>query len=168
MSCFIEIAWKIRVFYDSHQICLFPQKFQNYGYQVTFHVKMPLKITNKIGKLGEDLVCEYLEDKWFLVNERNYLKKWGEIDIIASKGGRTHFIEVKSVSCENLEDIPQHDPMEKIDKNKRERLSRVIESYLLEKEMLDDDKSWQVDIAIVLVDQVEHKVKIKILKDVAL
>ncbi|KKT37913.1 MAG: hypothetical protein UW27_C0008G0048 [Parcubacteria group bacterium GW2011_GWA1_44_13] len=56
----------------------------------------------KIGRLGEDIAVKYLENKGFLVIERNYLKKCGEIDVIAKKAGITHFIEVKSVTRENL------------------------------------------------------------------
>jgi len=130
---------------------------------------MPLKITNKIGKLGEDLICKYLEDKGFLIEERNYLKKWGEIDVISSKSGKTHFIEVKSVSCKNLDlSYTEYNPLEKVDERKQRRLSRVIESYLLEHEILDDDNEWQVDIATVFIDPIEHAVKIKILRDVVL
>ena len=52
----------------------------------------------KIGQLGEDSACEYLIKMGYKVIERNYLKKWGEIDIVAKKDNRIHFIEVKSVS----------------------------------------------------------------------
>lgn len=56
----------------------------------------------KIGRLGEDIAIKYLQNKGFLVIGQNYLKKCGEIDIIAQKGKILHFIEVKSVSRENL------------------------------------------------------------------
>ena len=55
----------------------------------------------KIGDIGEEVVCKYLETKGFRVLERNYLRKWGEIDIVAEKGQLLSFIEVKSVSREN-------------------------------------------------------------------
>jgi len=129
---------------------------------------MSLKVTNKIGKLGEDIICKYLENKGFLIEERNFLKKWGEIDVIALKEEKVHFIEVKSVSCENLEDISFYDPLEKVDRNKRKRLGRVIETYLLENELLEDNKAWQIDIATVFIDEVECHIKIKLLRNVAL
>src|SRR3989344_3727604 len=54
----------------------------------------------KIGQMGEDFACKYLEKNGYKIIERNYLKKWGELDIIAKKRGKIHFIEVKSVSRE--------------------------------------------------------------------
>ena len=58
----------------------------------------------KIGQIGEDYACEYLEKNGYKVIERNYLKKWGEIDIISKKANKIHFVEVKSVS-RNLDDV---------------------------------------------------------------
>ncbi len=52
----------------------------------------------KIGQIGEDAVCQYLEKNGYKVIDRNYLRKWGEIDIVAKKGKMIHFVEVKSVS----------------------------------------------------------------------
>ncbi len=48
-----------------------------------------------LGDLGEDLACKFLLKKDFVIIERNYLRKWGEIDIIAKKNAKIHFIEVK-------------------------------------------------------------------------
>ena len=56
----------------------------------------------KIGRLGEDIAIKYLQNKGFLVIGQNYLKKCGEIDIIAKKDRVLHFIEVKTVSHENF------------------------------------------------------------------
>jgi putative endonuclease len=52
------------------------------------------------GRAAEDLACGYLCENGFKILARNYSLRanfhGGEIDIIASKGGRIHFIEVKS------------------------------------------------------------------------
>jgi len=49
----------------------------------------------KIGDIGEEVVCKYLETKGFRVLERNYLRKWGEIDIVAEKDQLLSFIDQK-------------------------------------------------------------------------
>ncbi len=52
----------------------------------------------KLGAIGEDAVCEYLKKQGFSITDRNYLKKWGELDIVAKRDKKIHFVEVKSVS----------------------------------------------------------------------
>lgn len=50
------------------------------------------------GKLGEDTATKYLEEKGFLVLERNFRNRLGEIDIIALLDQTLYFIEVKNWS----------------------------------------------------------------------
>jgi Holliday junction resolvase-like predicted endonuclease len=59
-------------------------------------------VTQKTGELGELIATRYFSERGFRLVERNYTKKWGEIDIIVEKGGITHFVEVKSVSRKTL------------------------------------------------------------------
>jgi Holliday junction resolvase-like predicted endonuclease len=53
-----------------------------------------------VGKIGEDTAARFLVKQGFMIVERNYWKKYGEIDIVAKKKGVIHFVEVKTVSCE--------------------------------------------------------------------
>lgn len=39
----------------------------------------------EIGQLGEEIACQYLEKKGYTILDRNFRRKWGEIDIICSK-----------------------------------------------------------------------------------
>lgn len=48
------------------------------------------------GNAGEDKACTYLYENGFSIIDRNFYSRFGEIDIIASKGKVLHFIEVKS------------------------------------------------------------------------
>ena len=52
----------------------------------------------QLGDIGEGIACKYLEQRGYEVVERNYLKPWGEIDIVAQKAKKLYFIEVKSVT----------------------------------------------------------------------
>lgn len=49
----------------------------------------------KLGQLGEDRAVRYLKLRGWRIIERNYSCRFGEIDIIASRGEYLAFIEVK-------------------------------------------------------------------------
>jgi len=126
--------------------------------------------TNKeIGNLGEDIAVRYLQSKGLQVVARNYLKKWGEIDVVArEKSGLVHFIEVKSVTRENIEDVAHemhtHDPLENIYKHKIQRLRRVIQTYILEKHVQD----WVFDVMAVYIDIKHKESAVKYVEDIVL
>lgn len=48
------------------------------------------------GNLAEDKACRFLDENGFMIVERNFYSRFGEIDIIATKDKALHFIEVKS------------------------------------------------------------------------
>ena len=138
----------------------------------------------KIGDIGENAVCEYLKNKGFSVLDKNYSRKWGELDIVAKKDKTIHFIEVKSISREIVGNIIPNVSYE-TDKNisrerlddymaednlhpwKLKRLSRVIQTYLSDKNM-SDDVEWQFDVATVLVDERKRICRVKLLEDIIL
>lgn len=51
--------------------------------------------TTIIGRKAEAAACAYLEMRGFKILEQNYRRPRCEIDIVASKDGVVHFIEVK-------------------------------------------------------------------------
>lgn len=55
-------------------------------------------ITQKTGRLGEELAGRFLMKRGYKIVDRNYRRPWGELDIVAEKKGKIHFVEVKSVS----------------------------------------------------------------------
>jgi len=116
------------------------------------------KISNKkIGTLGEEIVCRYLKNKRFSIISTNYREKFGEIDVIAKDGQKIHFIEVKSVSCENLDELPRFRPEENVHKHKQGQIKKVIESYLSDKKVGD----WQIDVMAVFIDQASKRAIVK-------
>jgi len=103
------------------------------------------------GNIGEDIACQFLERKGFRIVGRNYLRKWGEIDIIAEKGNIVRFIEVKSVSRDTLPDISRemdYRPEELVDLRKLRKLARTASLYMEEK---DDDREYQIDVIGVIM-----------------
>jgi len=125
----------------------------------------------KIGDIGEQIACEWLENKGFTIIERNYLRSWGEIDVVAEKSKTIHFIEVKTVTRENLGDISRENdsyrPEDNIHPAKLQRLSRTVQSYLLDRGV-DEEKEWQFDAITVYLDQKNKKAKVEFLGDLIL
>lgn len=54
--------------------------------------------TLRLGKTGEDLVCQYIIRNGMQLLKRNYRAGKGEIDLIAMEGDTVVFIEVKTRS----------------------------------------------------------------------
>ena len=126
----------------------------------------------KIGRIGEDYACEFLKSIGFSVIERNYLKKWGEIDIVTKKDKKIHFIEVKSVSRDLTNDVihetnDNYRPEDNMHPWKLKRLSRAVQSYLLEKD-ISDDMDWQFDVVTVYIDINKGQKKAFLLEDIVL
>jgi len=134
----------------------------------------------KTGNLGEDLACRFLMKHGFDIIERNYLKKCGEIDIIAEKESKLHFIEVKSVSREiqsnisdQLEQAINDDndvfrPEDNIHPWKLQRLARTIQVYLAEKNISENETNWQFDVITVCIDKKRLISRVNLLENIIL
>lgn len=124
---------------------------------------------HNIGQIGENLACLWLNKKGFTIIDRNYWKKWGEIDIVAQKGSDLRFVEVKTVSRNSVpRETEDYEPEDNMHSWKRQRLRRVIETYLLEKRIDDEKIDWQVDVLSVYVDREGNELKTDWLEDVVL
>jgi putative endonuclease len=129
----------------------------------------------KVGQLGEDIATKYLESKGFRIIERNYLRKYGEIDIVAQKGGIVHFVEVKSVSCESFvgfaENIAtktsQYRPEDNLHPKKLKRLANVIQAYLFAKYQKGEPE-WVFDAIIVRLDMKLRNARVSFLENLIL
>jgi len=134
--------------------------------------------TQKTGEIGENIAVRFLVKQGFSILDRNYTKKWGEIDIVAEKKDRIYFIEVKSVSRVTLNTFTpksydhsderyEYRPEDNMHPWKLKRLSRVIQTYLLS-EKIDENKEWQVDLLVVYLCFKEKKARVKVVKDIIL
>ncbi|HEY9583885.1 MAG TPA: YraN family protein [Candidatus Paceibacterota bacterium] len=120
--------------------------------------------TREKGNKGEDVACFYLQKHGFFIEERNYRKKWGEIDIIAVKDGILHFIEVKSVMSQASDG---HRPEENVHELKIRKLRRVIQTYLNEKKY-GPDADFKFHVITVKTDESTGKSKVKMIENVIL
>lgn len=86
----------------------------------------------KIGGDYEQKAAKYLEQQGFLVLERNFYSRCGEIDIIAKEGGYLVFIEVKyrrDTSC--------GEALEAVDAKKQRRICRTASYFCMRRGYVD-------------------------------
>jgi putative endonuclease len=127
--------------------------------------------SQKIGELGEKIACIFLTKHGFSILERNYTKKWGEIDIIAQKDNKRYFVEVKSVSCVTLPDFSDENPFikrpeENMHPWKMARLRRVVETYLINQRL--GFVEWQFDLLLVYLDLKQKKARVRKMENIIL
>lgn len=106
---------------------------------------------SQLGKLGEDLACEYLVKKKYKIIDRNFRRPWGELDIIAKAPDKTLvFVEVKTVQGHTTQDIQ---PEEQLTKNKLQKLKRTASLYTGHNpKLIKDNKGWQIDLIALTID----------------
>jgi len=124
--------------------------------------------SQKIGQIGEDIACKFLMKHGFSIIERNYTKKWGEIDIIADKDGVIYFVEVKSKSVSDLDFVSDETnrPEDNMHPWKLKRLSRVVETYLISKRL--GNIKWQFDLLVVYLDIDKRMARVKRVENIIL
>lgn len=118
-----------------------------------------MRIVNPTAILGENAACDHLRKKGYEIIERNFRKKYCEIDVIARKGGVLVFIEVKTRSNSNF-----GTPFEAISKGKLQKIISAAKyyKYVLHPDSPDD---LRIDAIGVLVrngkiESIEHLVNV--------
>ena len=79
------------------------------------------------GRVAENAVTDYLIARGYSIIQRNYRKRWGEMDIIAMKGHRLHFVEIKSRRTD-----AGPSPMESWADDQRTRFVNLADAFLAE------------------------------------
>lgn len=119
----------------------------------------------KIGLKGEDEAAKYLKNLGFSIVGTNVWNKWGEIDLVATKAGRTHFIEVKTVSRDTFSrETEAFSPEDQLHPGKLRRLARSVEIYLLKNDLADSD--WQIDAVLVYLTPAGERLHVEHLEDI--
>ncbi len=124
------------------------------------------KINTRIkGNKAEDVACFYLKKHGFHIQERNHLRKWGEIDIVGVKDNMIHFFEVKSLAI--VSNNQGYRPEENVHQLKIRKLRRVIQTYLNENKY-GVDAEFAFHVITVIVDEKSGKFKVKMLDNIIL
>ena len=102
-----------------------------------------------IGDVGEDAACKFLKKNKYKILERNFRKTYGEIDIIAEKGGTVSFVEVKTRKSDEY-----GAPSEFVNFKKQERIKKTAYAYICEKGL---DCGFSFDIIEVYAENCKAK-----------
>jgi len=101
-------------------------------------------MNNKIlGNKGEQAAVQYLENHGYLIRERNYRARTGEIDIIASKGDTISFVEVKTRGS-----VKYGAPAEAVNYLKQQKIIRTAQMYIRYKGL--NDYIYRFDVLEIL------------------
>ena len=90
------------------------------------------------GKEAEDKASSFLEANGYIILDRNFHSKFGEIDIIAQKENILHFCEVKFSE--------KYDPLIQITPQKMQKIIKTIQYYFLKTRNIKD---YQIDAILV-------------------
>lgn len=96
---------------------------------------------NQLGEWGEQLAREYLISQGYSIRHTNLHQGHKEIDIVAQKGIRLIFVEVKTRSTDFV------DPLDAVDSKKMRRMVRVADRMLRQ---LDRPFEPQFDIITIV------------------
>ena len=83
--------------------------------------------TRLLGRWGESQVADWLRLKGFRLAAAGYRCRFGEIDLIAEKGGYICFVEVKLRRSDEFAKAREF-----VDRRKQERIRLTAEHYLTE------------------------------------
>jgi len=102
--------------------------------------------TRVVGSNSEQAAVDFLMHNSYVIIERNFYCRYGEIDIIARKGDELVFIEVKSIIRQ-----PEVSIYELLQPHKLLRLQRSIDYWLVVHNLLL--RSWHFEFIALELDE---------------
>lgn len=99
--------------------------------------------TQSIGEAGEEYTVKFLKKKKYKILERNYRKRYGEIDIIAENKNYIVFVEVKTRHTDSMTLAA-----DAVTRQKQLKIIKTASLYLSENET---DKFCRFDVCEVYV-----------------
>lgn len=107
-----------------------------------------MRYKKNVGDYGEDFAAQLLVNSGYNILQRNYRTKVGEIDIIATKDGVIHFVEVKTRNGNQY-----GYPSESVNFAKQNRIRKCAELYLQSRRLSWEKASF--DVYEIMTDLIE-------------
>lgn len=108
-------------------------------------------VNKETGKLGEDIAVHYLKQNGYVILDRNFECRQGEIDIIALDKREIVFIEVKTRTSNKY-----GAPSEAVNKIKQKHILQSIKYYLYIRNL--SDEFIRIDVIEVYINNNVYKV----------
>ncbi|UMZ73342.1 YraN family protein [Natranaerofaba carboxydovora] len=114
------------------------------------------------GKIGEELAEKLLKKQGYLVLEKNFRTRTGEIDIICKENDTIVFVEVKT-----RQDLNFGLPEEAVDFRKMAKIKKVANIYISRLSTIHPNKNYdfRFDVVSVILDSKENLKSIKLLNN---
>lgn len=112
-------------------------------------------VSHELGRIGENIIADYITKLGYKVVERNFACNQGEIDIIAKDKEELVFIEVKTRT-----DISYGEASEAVTDTKKRHLINSIKYYIYKRNL--ENEFIRIDVAEVYIKC--GKVKINYIK----
>jgi putative endonuclease len=120
------------------------------------------KYRQKLGEYGEGLACQFLTKRGYVILDRNFSSRYGEIDIVAQHPEENDLICCLEVKTRISTDFGS--PEDAITYNKIRRLHDTACSYFFQRRI--ENKFFRLDVISIVLDRENQKAKIKHLKSV--
>lgn len=89
-----------------------------------------MNLRQNLGRYGEDRAANFLQDRGYVIIERNWRSRTGEIDLIAREKDRLVFVEVKTRNGSGF-----GHPFEAITAEKMARMRRLVADWCATKQI---------------------------------
>lgn len=99
------------------------------------------KQAKALGRAGEEAAAAWLEQRGFVIRERNVTSRYGEIDLVVERNGIIHFVEVKTRRSQTFGPVS-----EALSGLKQQRFGHAVQQYCQEHDIAD---SYQCDLIAV-------------------
>lgn len=112
-------------------------------------------VSHELGRIGENIIADYITKLGYKVVERNFECNQGEIDIVAKDKEELVFIEVKTRT-----DISYGEASEAVTNTKKRHLINSIKYYIYKQKL--ENQLIRIDVAEVYINK--GKVKVNYIK----